>query len=238
MTVNDDDPRIERGMRAQIEIRRQHLDAGAKPLGWKAGFGAPAAMARLGISAPLIGFMTDRSIIQSGAEVSIVGWTKPIAEPEIAVYLSKDLASGVDRPTAAAAVAAIGPAIELVDLDHESTDPQVILAGNIYHRHVVLGPPDPARAGARLDDLSGRVWRNGREIADVTDLQANTGDILDVVRHVARVLATFGPGLRANEIIICGSLVAPIVLEPSDSAIGFKFDPGSDVGVRFATRGA
>ena len=37
-----DDPRIVRGMRAQLEMRRKRLDGGDKALGWKVGFGAPA----------------------------------------------------------------------------------------------------------------------------------------------------------------------------------------------------
>ena len=39
-----DDPRIARGMRAQLARRRERIAAGEAPLGWKVGFGAPAAM--------------------------------------------------------------------------------------------------------------------------------------------------------------------------------------------------
>src|SRR5439155_12358815 len=36
-----EDPRVVRGMQAQLELRRRRLAAGDEPLGWKVGFGAP-----------------------------------------------------------------------------------------------------------------------------------------------------------------------------------------------------
>ena len=224
-----DDPRVQRGMKLQLRMREQQLLAGARPLGWKVGFGAPAAMARLGISAPLTGFMTDRSLVQSGAATSLSGWSNPVAEPEVAVYIGSDLAAGADRATAAAAIAALGPAIEVVDVYQPAQDPEAVLSGNIYHRHVVLGPRDTSRAGGKLDGLTGRVVRGGNKPVDVADLQANTGDILDIVRHVASVLAAFGERLRAADVIICGSVVPPIPIEQRTGTIGFKLEPGAEI---------
>ena len=39
----------------------------------------------------------------------------------------------------------MGAAIELVDTTPVSTDPEEILATNVYHRHVILGPIDWSR---------------------------------------------------------------------------------------------
>src|ERR1700724_2515204 len=55
-----DDPRIKRGMAIQLQRRRERLDAGEKAVGWKVAFGAPAAMERLRITAPLFGFLMQR----------------------------------------------------------------------------------------------------------------------------------------------------------------------------------
>ena len=63
---------------------------------------------------------------------------------------------------------ALGPAIELADLDVSPTDPEAILSGNIHHRHVIFGPRDDGRAGAILGDWSGRVFRNGKVEAHVS----------------------------------------------------------------------
>jgi len=94
------------------------LAAGKKPLGWKLAFGGPAALERLRINAPLVGFLMADAVVASGSTFSFAGWKKPAAEPELAVYLEKDLASGADRETTMGAIAGLGPAIELADVDH------------------------------------------------------------------------------------------------------------------------
>jgi 2-keto-4-pentenoate hydratase len=229
-----EDPRVVRGMHAQLELRRARLDGGDAPLGWKVGFGAPAMLARLGITGPLVGFLTRGACIQSGASVSLAGWTKPVAEPEIAVHIGRDVAAGADRETAEAAIAGISPAIELADVTVPSEDPERILSGNIYQRHVVLAGAGPARAGSAADGLTCRLTRRGSEFARTSDPQANTGEWVAIVRHVADVLAACGERLRAGEIIITGSVVPPITIEPEDDAIAFAVDPIGRVAVHFS----
>jgi 2-keto-4-pentenoate hydratase len=228
-----EDPRVVRGMQAQLQQRRKRLDAGDKPLGWKVGFGAPAMLQRLDISAPLVGFLLGSARLQSGASVSLAGWAKPVAEPEIAVHIGSDIPAGADRATATAAIAGISPAIELADVDAPPEDPERILGGNIYQRHVVLGGSSHARAGARTDGLTCRVMRRGAEVARTSDPQANTGEWVEIVRHVADVLAAFGERLRAGEIIITGSVVAPLTIEPGEDGIAFAVDPIGGVSIRF-----
>lgn len=228
-----DDPRVVRGMQAQLDMRKKRLDAGDKALGWKVGFGAPAMLELLKISGPLVGFLTQNARVQSGGNVSFAGWAKPVAEPEIAVHIGRDVPAGADRETAMAAIAGISPAIEIVDLTAPLQDPERILGDNIYQRHVVLGGSGPARAGAQSDGLSCRIIRRGAEFACTTDPQANTGQWIDIVRHVADVLAAFGERLRAGEIIITGSVVPPLTIEPSENGIAFEVDPIGSVAVNF-----
>jgi 2-keto-4-pentenoate hydratase len=232
-----EDPRVVRGMRAQLELRRRRLDGGDQPLGWKVGFGAPAMLERLGISGPLVGFLTRGARVRSGESISLTGWTKPVAEPEIAVHIGRDVAAGADREAAAAAIAGISPAIEMVDLTSPPEDPEHILGGNIYQRHVVLAGAGlgsgPARAGAAADGLTCRIIRRGSETARTADPQANTGEWVSIVRHVADLLAAFGERLRAGEIIITGSVVPPLAIEPGEEAIAFEVDPIGGVAVRF-----
>jgi 2-keto-4-pentenoate hydratase len=227
-----DDPRIARGMQAQLARRRERLAAGEKSLGWKVGFGAPTAMQKFGITAPLVGYLLERGRVASGATVSLAGWAKPVAEPEIAVHIGMELPGGGDRATAANAVAGLGPAIELANLDPPPEDVATILAGNIFHRHVILGAHDTARAGGKIAGLTGRLLRNGAETAATTELEANTGTLIDIVHHVANLLAAFGERLRAGEVIICGSVVPPVFLESGDDSIAFALEPIGNVAVR------
>jgi 2-keto-4-pentenoate hydratase len=227
-----EDARVVRGMQAQLDLRRKRLDGGDRPLGWKVGFGAPAMLKLLDISGPLVGFLTQNARVQSGGSVSLAGWSKPVAEPEIAVHIARDVPAGADRATAGAAIAGISPAIELVDLTAPPQDPERVLAENIYQRHVVLGD-GPARAGGASDGLTCRILRRGSEFARTSDPQANTGEWTDIVRHVADLLAAFGERLRAGEIIITGSVVPPLTIEPGEDALAFEVEPLAGVSVRF-----
>lgn len=218
------DPRIARGMTAQLRVRRELLDAGHKALGWKLAFGSAAAMERLNTNAPLVGFLTDRGSLASGSKASLSGWKKPAAEPEIAVHIGKDLPGGGDRATAIDAIAGLGPAIELADVNHPSDDVEGTLACNIYQRHVVIGTKDTRHAGGVLEGLTGRIIRNGAEIAKVTELQALTDELIDIVRHTANLLAAFGEKLEAGQIIIAGSIVPPLWVASGEELI-FQLEP-------------
>ncbi len=98
---------------------------------------------------------------------------------------------------------------------------------------MVLGGVGPARAGSASDGLTCRIIRRGGEFARTTDPQANTGEWIDIVRHVADVLAAFGQRLRAGEIIITGSVVPPLTVEPDEDGIAFEVAPVASVAVRF-----
>ncbi len=230
MSTARSDPRILRGMKNQLRLRQDRLNAGEKALGWKVGFGAPAAMERLRIDAPLIGFLTDGTLLHSDAALSLSGWTKPVAEPEIAVYIGHDLSEGADRETTRVTIASIGPAIELADVSFPPEDVEAILAGNVYNRHVIFGRADSSRAGCVLDGLAGRVYRNGKEVAATTDPQALTGDIIDIVRHIADLLAALGERLRAGEMVITGSILPPLWIK-SKEEIRFTLDPIDTVSI-------
>lgn len=233
MSAPWDDPRIRRGMAEQLAKRRARIAAGEKPLGWKVGFGAPAMMEKLGISAPLVGFLMQRALIPSGGSASLAGWANPIAEPEIAVHIGGDLPGGGDRAAAAAAIAALGPAIELADADLPFEDPEAILKGNIFQRHVILGERDASRAGGSTAGLTARVFRRDAQVAQTSDPEAATGKIVDIVRHVADLLAAFGERLSAGDIVIAGSVVPPLLVEPDETSVAYALDPVGRISVGF-----
>src|SRR5262245_19150231 len=228
-----DDPRIARGMMEQLAKRRARIAGGEAPLGWKVGFGAPAMMEKLKITAPLVGFLMQRGRIAVGGSASLAGWVKPVAEPEIAVHIGRDLVGGGDRAAAASAIAALGPAIELADADLPFEDPEAILVGNIFQRHVILGQPDASRAGGTTAGLTAVVFRRDEECARTGDPEALTGKLVDIVRHVADLLAAFGEQLSAGDVIIAGSVVAPLLVEPDETGVAYALDPIGRISVAF-----
>ena len=217
-------------MLAQLTERRRRIEAGEAPLGWKLGMGVPAAMAKLGTDAPLVGYLLAPARIDDGGTVSLDGWSNAKLEPEIAVHMGADLAPGASREDAEAAIAGLGVAIELVDLDPDADDPEAILAADIFQRHVLLGP---VAEGASASGTSARVLVDGDQAAAVADATEATGDPLDLVRHVATVVGEAGEALRAGEVVICGSVVPALDVAPG-TTVEVRIDPLGSLSVSFA----
>lgn len=197
------------------------LASGSHHLGWKLGFGSAAAMQRLGTSAPLVGFLTDQSVLRSGATCSIAGWKRAMLEPEIAAYVGRD--GGIE---------ALGCAIELADLDPDVQDVESILACDIFHRHVLLSAPDRSRAGGSAAGISVRVLRDGTEIASTSEPEALTGGITANLRSADATLKEFGAGLSPGDVVILGSTVPPVHVAAGQT-IRVEITPLGELEVRF-----
>jgi 2-keto-4-pentenoate hydratase len=226
-------PLITKGMTAQLATRRARIVAGEKPLGWKVGLGAPATMQKLGLDAPLVGYLMQRALLLSGSTVSLNGYTKPVAEPEIAVRMASDLGAGATPDAALAAIREILPAIEIADSDPVPAvdNLDAVLAGDIFQRHVILcGNTQP---GGSVRGLTSRLTRRGAEANRTSDPEALTGKLVDIVAHVANTLAAFGEKLSAGDVIITGSITPPIVIEADEEEISHAVDPIGEVSVRF-----
>jgi len=228
------DARVKRGMQTQLARRQERIAAGEKPLGWKIGFGAPATMEKLGITGPLIGYLMQGALLKDGALVDVKSWTQPVAEPEIAVLLAGDLPAGSSAAAARAAIASLTPAIELLDLDPPPGPDNIdaVLGGAIYQRHVVLGAD--SRKGGETADLSASVFRRGRLASEAPDPEALTGKVPNLLTHLANMLAAFGEGLKAGDLVICGSTVPPPLIEPDETEFGYELRPIGAVSVGFS----
>jgi 2-keto-4-pentenoate hydratase len=202
-----DDPRVEAGMATLLAKRRALIEDGAKPIGWKLAFGTEVAMSTLELNGPLVGFLTDRTLIASGGECSIAGWSVPKLEPEIAIHLGPG----------GEGVAGISAAIELADADLPLTETETVLAGDIYHRAVVLDPgsnlvPPPA-------PISARIERGGEEIATTDDAEAAVGKLGELAAYVVRYLREFGEATVEGEVVISGSVVGLLDIGPDEHLV-------------------
>ena len=206
-------------MEAQLAEARRTLDRDERPLGWKLGFGTRAAMQTLGIDAPLVGYLPTANRLESGAVVDVSNWGNPKLEPEI-----------VARAGENGEIAAIGAAIELVDLDASESDPQAILEANIFQRHVLLGP---VSEGASPDDVTLRVLVDGEDVATTEDVTEATGDLGKLVKHVAATLESAGEALERGDLVICGSIVPALDVAPGQT-VEVRLQPLGSLTVSFA----
>jgi 2-keto-4-pentenoate hydratase len=208
---------IERGTSALLTRRRLILARGAEPVGWKVGFNAPEFQRKLGIDAPLAGFLTSNGLLEDGAEWSLGSEGGVVVESEVAVELGGDGRS----------IVALLPALELADPPDLEQDVETILAGNIFHRAVAFGP--------RVEtDVPGaaRILVNGEEQRAV-DAEYAGGNLARMVEAVSARLEAAGERLQPGEIIITGVLAPPHKAEPGDT-VRLELEAVGAVELRFA----
>ena len=160
-------------------------------------------MEKAGTTAALVGFLTEATVLDTGAEIAIGAWTKPGAEPEVAVHIGRDVAGGATAEEAAAAIAGLGAAIEVVDIDAPMDDPRPSAATSST-RHVILGDTRACAARFGTDDVATRD--------DAFNGHRGPGGN---VRHVGDQLDAFGR-LSARRRDHHGSIVPLIAVAPGD----------------------
>jgi 2-keto-4-pentenoate hydratase len=202
------------GMAALLVRRRQILAQGAEPLGWKVGFNLPEFQRKLGIDAPLAGFLTTDGLLEDGAEWSLAKQGEVVVESEVAVEIGDDARS----------IAALLPALELADPPDLEQDVDTILAGNIFHRAVAFGPRVESRAPG-----GARILVNGEVRHEVDDAGAR---LEEMVEAVAGRLADAGAELSPGDRIITGVLAPPHQAKPGDT-VRLELEEVGGVELRF-----
>lgn len=211
------DHRITSGMEALKLKLKNDLDQGAHHIGWKLAFGSPTGLTNLQIEKPLVGYLLDRNEISTGSTIRISTWSKPVGEAEIAIYFGKDIPHSASVDEVLGCICALGPAIEIADLDLLPTDPTSILAGDIFQRHYILGQRDASRLNGNIAGLAAQVLMPNGLTVTVENLQELTGEIPLILQHFAQVAEAFNGGVKAGEFVLIGSIVPPIAVSAGES---------------------
>jgi 2-keto-4-pentenoate hydratase len=215
-----EDPRIAAGMARQLARRDEAVAGGAAHRGWKVAFPTPAAQQNAGVAQPLLAFLTDATILESGATVDLTGWAKPTAEAELALHVGPG-----------GSVAAVGAAIEVVDLDRRPTEVEDVTAAGLFHRHYVLGP---ARAGADVADVTMTGVLDGAVYATEPNPTDVIGTPAAVARFAAAELERHGARLADGDVVLAGSAL-PLQPVAAGQALTVDAGPLGTLTLHFAT---
>src|SRR3989442_2192270 len=102
------DPRVVRGMQAQLASWRSRVAGGAARVGWKIGFNSPATQEQLGLDGTVVGHLTQATVLAPGTSHSLAGSHLVIAEPEVAIHLGRDVPAGAHPAAPRAPTAPLG----------------------------------------------------------------------------------------------------------------------------------
>lgn len=206
----------------QISLRMlaRRTAAGEIVVGKKIGVTSAAVMNMLNVHQPDFGFLTDRMMYATSAEVPVSrALIAPRAEGEIAFVLKHDLAGpGVTNADVIRATDFVMPCFEIVD--SRITDWKIkiedTIADNASCGVVVLGDHAVKPTALELSTCGIVVSLNG-EIVSTGAGAAALGSPVNCVTWLANTLGAHGIELKAGEVILSGSLVPLQPVKAGDS---------------------
>ncbi|GHJ93796.1 4-oxalocrotonate decarboxylase [Streptomyces sp. NE5-10] len=195
----------------QEALVARRLARGERPTGVKLGFTSLAKMRQMGVADLIHGRLTDRMEVPDGGRCEVAGLIHPRVEPEVAFLLGASLAPGGDP---AAAVAAVAPALEVIDSRYDGfrfSLPEVI-ADNTSAAAYAVGPWTAPRDLGGLGALG-----NLGVVLELDGRPAETGSTAAILGHPLRALAAAarltGP-LATGTVILAGAATAAVPLPP------------------------
>lgn len=193
-------------------------------VGYKIGCTSNVMQQYLNIAHPCGGGVFERGVHESGAKLAASDFVRVGVECEIGVRLARDLLPTEEPFTAewvAEAIEAYVPAIEIVDdryVHWETLGAPTLVADDFFAAACVLGEVVPRGAAPDLHEVAGRALINGAE--------AGRGTGADVLGHphnalawLANHLAAEGKGLHKGQLVLTGSLVKTVWLNPGDRVV-------------------
>ncbi len=187
------------------------------PAGFKIGATTKQMQDYLGLTGPAGGFVPASGLHANGATLRFADFLNPGVECEVGLRLGADLPPGpCTAEQAAAAVAEVFPAIEIVEKrygDLGELGTPTLIADQVFHAAGVLGAPAADWRGIDLGAVRGDFHINGKVVA--------SGHGRDLLGHPLNALAWLaGSGaaaafgrLKAGQVVFLGSVTPPIWLD-------------------------
>lgn len=204
--------------RVQLDILARWQAAGEKLGGWKIGASAEGARKALGLQAPISGYLLASRHFSSGHTFTHAALGRPIIESELCFTIGQRLRGpGVTREQVLAAVSAVLPAFEVVDmrLDMRADMPLGIADDVAQWGYVTGAALSPYPKDLDLGQVRVEMQKNGEVVEHVTGKDAIDNQ-LDSIAWLANHLAEYGLALEPGQRIMSGSFTKPMPIAKGD----------------------
>ncbi|WP_369386588.1 2-keto-4-pentenoate hydratase [Streptomyces sp. CG1] len=198
----------------QSEIRALDMANGARLAGLKIGATSEAIQKMFGIDHPDFGYLTDRMLLPAPALLDLRRFISPKVEGEIAFRIAQDLTGpAITAQDVLDATTEVCPVLEILDSRIEAWKIGLIdtVADNASSAAAVIGPgiaPDTTDlAAARMTLRTGDTEHTGNGSAVM-------GHPAESVACLVRILAGFGTGISAGDLVLAGSWSGAVDLLP------------------------
>ena len=195
------------GYAIQALAFQRRLARGEKQVGIKMGLTSRAKMIQVNVDEVIWGQLTDAMRVEDGGVINLKNYVHPRVEPEVAFLLKRPLSGAVSPAEAVTAIAAVAPAMEIIDSRFENfkfTLPDVV-ADNASSSGFVLGAwSDP---GADLSNRGMIMEFDGRPV-QIGSTAAILGDPIRSLVSAARMVGKAGFRLEAGWVVMAGAATA------------------------------
>lgn len=204
--------------RVQLNILARRQAAGETLAGWKIGLSAVAARQAFGLSAPVFAPLFAERHFSSGNTFNHGDIGKPLIESELCFTIGKRLSGpGVTPTQVLAAVSAVAPAFEVVDMRVNMLEDMPLgVADDVAQWGYVTGAAlSPYPATLDLGAITVEMKRNGDAVAKVVGKDVIDNQ-LESIAWLANHLSTYGMALELGQRIMSGSFTKPTPISKGD----------------------
>jgi 2-oxo-3-hexenedioate decarboxylase len=208
----------------QDETLCRRIERGEHVVGVKLGLTSRAKQHRMGISSPLVAWLTDAMTLPAGASLDGESLIHPRAEPELVFVMKERLSGpGVTAPRAMSAVGRVYAGVEIIDSryrDFRFTLPDVV-ADNASSARYLTG--SIGLAPEQLDlALEACLVEVDGVIVDSATGAAVQGHPAEALALAANTLAERGLAIEPGWIVLTGGMT-DAVFAPTGTSVSFHF---------------
>lgn len=173
----------------------------------------------MGIDHPCAGAIFEKRVHTSPAAIEMARFQHLMIECELAIRLVIDLPKRREpwtRETVRLAISTVMPAFELIEdhhADYQHCEAASLIADNAWNGGIVLGKPKTA-SYTDVDGLAGEVTINGQPAG-----AGRTDDPLGALAWLANLAADRGRPLKANQVVITGSVMPTFRAAAGDEVV-------------------
>lgn len=217
----------------QLAVLDQRVERGSRRIGWKVGLTAKPIQEQFNVHEPGFGFLLDDAPHASGDAIAFAPLISPGLENELCMTMGAALAGpGVTFDAAAAAIATVAPAFELIETRGDSRGNLAKgIPDNLQQKGIILGTPVPFPGLPDLAEVRVRFAING-EPTDEGAGASVLGHPLNSVVWLANKLAEYGRSVAAGDLIMTGSFIRQYAVAAGD-VMHAEFDGVGMVEARF-----
>jgi 2-oxo-3-hexenedioate decarboxylase len=211
--------------RVQDAVLDRKVRTGETVVGVKLGLTSRAKQRRMGVDAPLTGWLTDAMTLRPGRPVPVGELIHPRAEPEIAFLMGARLSGpGVTAEQAMGAVESVHAGFEVIDSRYRdfSFDLPDVVADNASASRFVISARAVPPAGLDLAAETCRLDVDGRTVDTATGA-AVLGHPANARALAANGLAERGAAIEPGWIVLTGALTDAVALLPGRT-VSAEFD--------------